>query len=137
MPLNILVVDDDEIDVEAIRRAFRKANVTNPLCIARDGLEALEILTGKDGLPKVTQPCLILLDINMPRMNGFELLQELRKDEKLKNNVVFILSTSGRNEDKMMAYGFNAAGYFLKEDLDNVAQTLRQYCQTSRFPEIK
>ena len=132
--IDILVLEDNEIDVEALQRAFRKANITNPLYHAYDGVEALEVLCRKNEKPGLSQPCIIQLDINMPRMNGFELLQELRQHEVLKQNIVFMLTTSKRNEDCARAYNFNVAGYVVKEDLGKLVDMLDIYCEINKFP---
>lgn len=130
----ILLVEDDEIDIELVRRMLKKANVANPLHTARDGTEALEVLRGQNGRDKLPQPCLILLDINMPRMNGFELLEKMRGDADMKRNVVFMLTTSARDEDVMAAYDLQAAGYILKKDTEALAGILHEYCRINAFP---
>lgn len=84
-PVSILLVDDDDIDVMGIQRAFTKLKILNPITRARDGAEALELL--REG--KLSKPYLILLDINMPRMNGLEMLDALRQDPQLSSSVVF------------------------------------------------
>lgn len=112
--VNVLLVEDDEIDVEAVRRAFHERRILNPITIARDGIEALEILRGENGKEPIASPFLILLDINMPRMNGFEFLDVLRADEDLCKSVVFVLTTSTDDEDKMRAYAKHVAGYIVK-----------------------
>lgn len=127
----ILLVEDDEIDSEAVRRALKKAEIDNPLRIAPDGVEALRILNHNGTM---TQPCVMLVDINMPRMNGFELLRALRQNEATKQNVVFILTTSNREDDKKMAFDLQAAGYILKDDLGVMAELIQRYCRINRFP---
>jgi len=112
--INVLIVDDDEIDVMAIQRAFMALKIANPTYIAHDGIEALEILRGGDGQPPLGRPYVILLDINMPRMNGLEFLQVLRADEQLKDAIVFILTTSSDDRDRLEAFRYNVAGYILK-----------------------
>ena len=108
---NILLVEDDEIDVMNARRAFQKGNITSPLFHAEDGLQALEML--RDGsVPRERR--LVLLDINMPRMNGIEFLRELRADAALKATPVVMLTTSDEEHDRVAAYGLNVAGYLLK-----------------------
>jgi CheY-like chemotaxis protein len=109
--LNLLLVDDDDIDVMNVRRAFSKARLTNPLYVASDGIEALRML--RDGSVPAARR-LVLLDINMPRMNGIEFLRELRADEALRSTSVVVLTTSSADEDKMNAYEFNVAGYLVK-----------------------
>jgi CheY-like chemotaxis protein len=109
--LNILLVEDDEVDVMNVRRAFERNNVSNPLFVAGNGLEALEML--RDGrVPRERR--LILLDLNMPKMNGIEFLQALRADPELSSAPVVVLTTSNDDQDKIDAYNLNVAGYLLK-----------------------
>ena len=114
--INILLVEDDEIDVMNVRRAFKKSNITNPLFIANNGLEALEMLRGKDGQPPAipSDRRLILLDLNMPKMGGIEFLHELRTDANLRLTPVVVLTTSNQDQDRVEAYNLNVAGYLLK-----------------------
>ena len=109
--LNILLVEDDEVDVMNVRRAFERNNVSNPLFVAGNGLEALEMLRNGT-VPRERR--LILLDLNMPRMNGIEFLQELRADPELAAAPVVVLTTSNDDQDKIDAYNLNVAGYLLK-----------------------
>lgn len=109
--LNILLVEDDEVDVMNVRRAFERNNVSNPLFVAGNGLEALDMLRS-DQIPKERR--LILLDLNMPKMNGIEFLQELRADPELLGTPVVVLTTSNDDQDKIDAYNLNVAGYLLK-----------------------
>ena len=110
-PLHILLVEDDQIDQMNVRRAFERNKITNPLYVAENGIEALEML--RDGrVPDERR--LILLDLNMPRMNGIEFLKALRADEKLGHTPVVVLTTSNDEHDKIDAYDLNVAGYLLK-----------------------
>ncbi len=109
--LNILLVEDDEVDVMNVRRAFERNNVSNPLYVAGNGIEALEML--RDGTVP-TERRLILLDLNMPKMNGIEFLQALRADPELSSAPVVVLTTSNDDQDKIDAYNLNVAGYLLK-----------------------
>jgi CheY-like chemotaxis protein len=109
--LNILLVEDDEVDVMNVRRAFERNNVSNPLYVAGNGLEALEMLRGHE-IPRERR--LILLDLNMPKMNGIEFLQALRADPELASTPVVVLTTSNDDQDKLDAYNLNVAGYLLK-----------------------
>ncbi|MEO0574331.1 MAG: response regulator [Pseudomonadota bacterium] len=112
-PVNVLVIDDDEVDVVTVRRAFERKRIANRIYVAKDGIEALDLLrTGE-----ITRPILILLDINMPRMNGLEFLRELRKDHDHQSHVVFILTTSSNQSDIFDAYELNVAGYMLKTEV--------------------
>jgi CheY-like chemotaxis protein len=115
--VKILLVEDDEVDVLTIERALKKKRVVNDLAVAKDGIEALELLRGTDGQEKVVRPNIILLDLNMPRMNGLEFLDEIRKDPELRDSIVFVLTTSNSDEDRCQAYAKNIAGYILKDNV--------------------
>jgi len=113
--LNILLVDDDDVDVMNVQRAFKKNNILNPLSVASNGVEALALLRGANGNPPLPKERrLILLDLNMPRMNGIEFLRELRADAELSAITVIVLTTSDDERDKVEAYKLNVAGYILK-----------------------
>jgi CheY-like chemotaxis protein len=114
-PIKILLVDDDEGDAKAVQRAFTKARIANPFCRAIDGIEALDVLRGDNGREKIKGPILMLVDLNMPRMNGIELIAALRADPALHKTIVFVLTTSHRDEDMAAAYDLNVAGYIVKE----------------------
>jgi CheY-like chemotaxis protein len=109
--LNILLVEDDQVDVMNVKRAFEKNRISNPLFVAGDGLEALEKL--RDGSVPGDRR-LVLLDLNMPRMSGIEFLRELRRDPTLQHTPVVVLTTSNDERDKIEAYNLNVAGYLLK-----------------------
>ena len=109
--LNILLVEDDEVDVMNVRRAFERNKVSNPLFVAGNGLEALDMLRNGT-VPRERR--LILLDLNMPKMNGIEFLQALRSDPDLAATPVVVLTTSNDDQDKIDAYNLNVAGYLLK-----------------------
>ena len=111
---NILLVEDDEVDIMNVKRAFKKNNITNPLYFAGNGLEALTMLRGEDSSSMPRERRLILLDLNMPKMNGIEFLRELRSDSKLRAIPVIVLTTSNEDRDKVEAYNLNVAGYILK-----------------------
>lgn len=136
--VNILLVDDDEIDVETVKMELRDHRIANPVRVARDGIEALEILRGENGQSKLSAPYLILLDINMPRMNGHEFLQELRQDEEHKRAIVFVLTTSNDDADRFKAYQHNVAGYIVKdhagENFHNAIKLLEHYWTVVEFP---
>lgn len=132
---NILVVEDDEVDRMNIERAFHKANLTNPIFMAKDGVEALEML--KDN--KITNPLLILLDINMPRMNGLEFLKILRDDAQWSLTPVVIMSSSREDKDRINAYSLSVTGYVLKplefSEFVNTMIILGQYWSLCYFPK--
>jgi CheY-like chemotaxis protein len=136
--LNILLVEDDDGDARALQRAFKKAAILFPIVRAVDGTEALDILKGENGKEKISSPYLLLVDLNMPRMNGLALIESLRADEILRQSIVFILTTSKRDEDKMAAYDLNVAGYIAKatagEDFLNLVGLVDSYRRIVEMP---
>jgi len=136
MPSNqevtILVVEDDAIDVKALLTAFKKLKIANPVTVAKDGIEGWEVLQD------ISRPYLIILDINMPRMNGIELLEKIRASEKFHDSIVFILTTSTDDKDKFEAYDLNAAGYMLKSDMGTsfirAIEMVERYWKVIEFP---
>jgi CheY-like chemotaxis protein len=136
--MSILLVEDNEIDIIAIQRAFKKHSIANPIYVARDGVEALEMLRGEGDNERVPWPYIVLLDLNMPRMNGFEFLNEIREDRDLKKSVVFVLTTSEDDRDKARAYEKFVAGYLSKNDAGgdflNVIQLVHRFQIAVHFP---
>lgn len=136
---DILIVEDDDADAKAILRAVRKNGLSNRIFRAVDGIEALDFLKS---LPANTMyKVIVLSDINMPRMNGHELLEALRADETLSRVVVFIMTTSTDPEDISVAYDNNAAGYITKqsagEDLSGLMTLLQSYSSVVELPDLK
>ena len=133
--INILLVEDDEVDVMTVKRAFAKNNISNPLFVAHNGIEALELLR-KEDLPATRR--LILLDVNMPKMNGIEFLRELRKDPELSPTTVVVLTTSNEDRDRVEAYRLNVAGYLLKpvtfHSFADVMAALNKYWTLMELP---
>lgn len=137
--LNILLIEDDELDVMNVERAFKKNNIINPLFVAENGLEALEILRGvRDDITLPEHRRIVLLDLNMPKMGGIEFLKELRADESLKLIPVIVLTTSAEERDKVDAYKLNVAGYILKPvtvtNFIETMATLNKYWMLSELP---
>jgi CheY-like chemotaxis protein len=137
--LNILLVEDDQLDVMNVQRAFKKNNISNPLYVAGNGLEALDMLRGKGAGPHVPPSRrIILLDLNMPKMGGIEFLRELRKDPDLSALTVIILTTSDEDRDKVEAYKLNVAGYILKpvtlQAFVEIMATLNKYWTVNELP---
>jgi CheY-like chemotaxis protein len=138
--INILLVEDDEVDVMNVKRAFKKNNITNPLYVAGNGIEALAMLRSEDGksptVPSIRR--LILLDLNMPKMNGLEFLHHLRADPELRSTPVIVMTTSDEDRDKIDAYNLNVAGYILKpvtfSSFSNVVATLNNYWALNEMP---
>ena len=114
-PIRILLVEDDDGDAKAVVRTFEKARIANPIVRALDGIEAMAILKGTDNRPKLESPYLLLVDLNMPRMDGILLVTAIREDPELHDTIIFMLTTSNRAEDKQAAYSLNVTGYILKE----------------------
>ncbi len=135
---NVLLVDDDQVDQEAVRRALDASTFDCSLTIASNGLEALDILRAPDGIMTMDRPLLILLDLNMPKMNGFEFLSEIRADPELESAVVFVLSTSRRDEDVLRSYEYRVAGFLSKDtiaaDFSLLANFLQSYANLVDFP---
>jgi len=136
---NILLVEDDEVDVMNVQRAFKKNNITNRLYLAPNGLEALVMLRGDGNPPGIPRERrIILLDLNMPKMNGIEFLRELRTDPELKATPVIVLTTSNEDRDKVEAYNLNVAGYILKpvpfSNFVEAVGTLNKYWTLSEMP---
>lgn len=126
--LHILLVEDDEIDAEIVQRALQAQGMKYPLWIACDGIEALQILRGEGGRQQIPRPYLILLDLNLPRMNGIEFLQVLRQDSALQDSTVLVLTTSERKQDKTAAYNAQVAGYFVKSDItEELVGVIKQF----------
>jgi len=110
----ILLIEDDRVDIMTIQRALKKNNISNPLHIARTGLEALSMLRGEDGFDKIPTPALILLDLNLPKMSGIEFLRELRKDTELKELHIIVLTSSDEPEDRAAAFEYDVDDYIVK-----------------------
>ncbi len=106
----VLLLEDDQIDIMSIKRAFKELKITNPLIVCKNGEEGLRYLNKADS--KI--PCLILLDINMPKMNGIEFLKIIKKDSQFKFFPVVVLTSSKESQDKFDTFGMGVAGYILK-----------------------
>jgi CheY-like chemotaxis protein len=131
----ILLVEDDSVDVMMVKRALKDLNVTNLLVHTPNGKEAFEYLTGEGN----ERPCIILLDLNMPRMNGIELLKIIKADDVLKKIPVVVLTTSRDTEDKFETFGLGAAGYIVKPaDYKKFVEAMRTidiYWTLSELPD--
>jgi CheY-like chemotaxis protein len=137
--ISILLVDDDTIDVVAIRRSFWQLKIANPVVVARNGIEALDILRGDAGHEKLEAPYLILLDLDMPRMGGIEFLDEVRRDPALRRTLVFVMTTSAADKDLQLAYEKNIAGYIVKpasgQSFMEAIRALENYWRAIEFPD--
>jgi CheY-like chemotaxis protein len=136
--VNILLVEDNEVDVEGVQRAFQRYKIRNPIIVATDGIEALEMLRGTGDAAAIQRPYMIILDLNLPRMDGIEFLRELRRDPELRDSIVFVLTTSQDADDKVASYSFNVAGYMVKsrigEGFLGLCEMLDCYWRIVEFP---
>lgn len=131
----VLLVEDDSIDAMTVRRAFRDLKVTNPLVHATNGEEALAFLRDE----KNDRPCLVLLDLNMPKMNGIEFLAVAKADPLLKKIPVVVLTTSAEEQDVVESFRQSVAGYIIKpvdyRNFVDAIQTVNLYWTLSELPD--
>jgi len=111
---NILLVEDDMLDVINVERTLKRINAEHRLFVAKNGQEALDMLRGNRTEKIDPLPSIIMLDINMPKMNGMEFLAELRQDEELKHIKVFITTTSDEDTDRSLSNELGVSGYIVK-----------------------
>jgi CheY-like chemotaxis protein len=130
----VLLVEDDTIDAMTVRRAFRDLKLSNPLAHATNGEEALTYLRD----PEKPKPCVILLDLNMPRMNGVEFMRVIKADPALKKIPVVVLTTSKDDRDIVDSYRLSAAGYIIKpvdyKKFVEAIRTIDMYWTISELP---
>jgi CheY-like chemotaxis protein len=128
----ILLVEDDRVDVMTVQRALEINNISNPLYVARTGVEALGMLRG-DGFPRIEPtPSLVLLDLNLPKMGGIELLKELRADPELHSLPVIVLTSSNEPRDRDAAFEYEVEDYIVKphsfDEFSSAIATVLAYC---------
>jgi DNA-binding response OmpR family regulator len=130
----ILLIEDDDVDVMTVNRALQDSKVTNQLVSIGDGEEAIEYLKDESA-PK---PSIILLDLNMPKMDGAEFLKVVKADNTLKKIPVVILTTSNSDRDVIESFELGAAGYMVKSvDYEKFVETIRaidRYWSLSKLP---
>ena len=131
---SVMLVEDDNVDVMTVKRAFKDLNIKNQLIITPNGEEALEYLNNDDN----TTPSIILLDLNMPKMNGLEFLRIIKTDENLKKIPVIVLTTSSQQEDIIESFNFGIAGYIVKSldytEFTEAIKTINLYWTLSKVP---
>lgn len=136
--IKVLVVEDNPNDVAIIKRAMRKSDVKCELYFARDGAEALDFLYQQGDFEDAPRPDLILLDLNLPKIKGLEVLAKIKADEHLRRLPVIVLTISEREEDMAKAYDSGAASYMTKpvdsKDFERLIQTVQDYWQIARVP---
>ncbi len=140
-PIRILLVEDNQGDVILIKKAFSDAKISNKLAVCRDGQEGLEYLRKEGVFQDAQKPDLILLDINMPRMNGLELLEIIKKDPVLGVIPVVILTTSESEEDILKSYQLHVSSYIRKpvefvEFLEAVQHIQEYWFSIVRYPSL-
>ena len=143
-PFSVLMAEDDEHDIVATKRAWKKHSISNPLYIVNDGEECLDFLyhrgkyKDRDTLPQVG---ILLLDINMPKMDGLSVLKHIKKDENLKSLPVVILTTSQNEQDRIKSYNLGANAYIVKpvgfENFSEAIRTIQLFWQLVELPNAK
>ena len=123
---NILLIEDDEVDIMNFERALRKLGFVNNIKFARNGVEARKLLFGKDS-NNLTKPLALILDLNMPKVGGHQLIEEIRHSERFLGTPIFVLTSSDVNRDKQEAWSLGVNAYFLKSMSQN------EYLQTIRL----
>lgn len=135
--LTILLVEDDKIDVITIKRALKELKILNPVVVCENGLEALNYLENLEN----AIPGIILLDLNMPKMNGIEFLQHRNSIKKLKLIPTVVLTTSKDEQDKVESFNLGVAGYMIKPvdymQFVEVIRTIDLYWTLSELPNTK
>ena len=130
----ILLVEDDSIDAMMVNRALKELKITNKLIHSENGEEALVWLRSENQ----KMPCIILLDLNMPRMGGLEFLEIIKKDDLLKSIPIVILTTSAEHQDLKKSYSHSVAGYMIKpvdyDDFVEMMKTISAYWSQSMLP---
>lgn len=127
----ILLIEDDYVDILTVQRAFAKLEVKNPLQICGNGLEALDYLRENEF------PALIILDLNMPKMNGLEFLEEIKSDPKLSLIPIVVLTTSQEQSDRLKSFENHVSGYMVKpvefKEFVKIMDSIRNYWENSEL----
>ena len=130
----ILLIEDDDVDVMTVKRALKDLNIKNRLVNTANGEDALEYLKNNGN----KKPCIILLDLNMPKMNGIEFLQIVKADDTLKKIPVVVLTTSSQQQDIIESFKFSVAGYIVKSvdyaEFTEAISTINLYWTLSKLP---
>ncbi|RYF90939.1 MAG: response regulator [Chitinophagaceae bacterium] len=141
-PIHILLVEDNEGDILLTREAFEEAKLPNKLSVVRDGKEATDFLSGKGDFEKAELPDLLLLDVNLPKKNGHEVLQFLKVDDRIKHIPVIMFTTSSSENDINLSYQNHANSYITKpvdvNEFLSVIKKIEQYwLSIVNLPNIK
>ncbi|MFT5833047.1 MAG: CheY-like chemotaxis protein [Cognaticolwellia sp.] len=131
----VLLVEDDRVDAMTVKRAIRQIKMHHPLIHAENGEEALEYLNNSSN----EKPWIILLDLNMPKMNGIEFLQVAKKNDAFKSIPVVVLTTSKEQQDRIETFKFGVAGYMVKpvdySQFVEMMQAIKMYWSLSQQPD--
>ncbi|HTP40687.1 MAG TPA: response regulator [Steroidobacteraceae bacterium] len=134
----ILLVEDNDVDRESVRRAFQRHRIENQVVEVVDGVEALDVMRGVAGIEALQRPYLVLLDLALPRIDGHTVLREMRADPLLRDSIVFVLTTSKDAGDVKACYEQQVAGYLVKGEvgsgLKGLAELIQSYANVVRFP---
>ena len=134
--VTLVMIDDDDVDFMAFERALKELRIVNPIVRARNGREGLALLRDPTAVPR---PYIVLLDINMPQMSGLEMLTQVRADPSLRNAVIFVLTTSKSDEDRIAAYRNHIAGYIVKDQIEanflDIVEMLDSYWRVVALPD--
>ncbi len=131
----VSIVEDDEVDVELVTRGLKKRSLSFNVHTTTDGARALDFIRSELA-DEERNRLIVLLDLNMPRMNGHEFLAELRNDPMLRKTIVFVLTTSSLEQDRSRAYEKNVAGYFGKSNIDGLLDILGTFADHVEFPVL-
>lgn len=130
-PIEILLAEDNEGDVYLTKKAFEKAKIANNIHVASNGEKALEMLRNEKGFDDIPKPDIVLLDLNMPRVDGKQVLAEMKADERLKRIPVVILTSSEAEQDILKSYDLHANSYIVKpvslEKFHNVVSAIEHF----------
>jgi CheY-like chemotaxis protein len=130
----ILLLEDDDVDAMTVKRALRDIKVINELIVAENGEKGLAYLRNSD----CERPCIILLDLNMPRMNGLEFLQVVKQDLELRRIPVVVLTSSREEQDRVESFDLGVAGYMLKpvdyQQFVEIVRAIDLYWTLSQLP---
>jgi CheY-like chemotaxis protein len=137
--MKVLIVEDSPTDVKIIERTMKRSKIKCDLFFATDGAEALEFLFQRGKFGDVPRPDLILLDLKLPKVDGFEVLNEIKQDDRLRRIPVIVLTVSAREEDAVRAYDSGAASYMTKpvtpEDFEKLINTVQEYWRIALLPQ--
>lgn len=137
--MKVLVVEDSPTDVKIIERTMKRSAIKCDLFFAADGEEALDFLFRRGDFSDVPRPDLILLDLKLPKVDGFEVLKEIKQNDRLRRIPVIVLTVSAREEDAARAYDSGAASYMTKpvnpEDFEKLITTVQEYWRIAMLPK--